>query len=111
MSASGFLEVKYTMLSLVHKKSQDTTTFYLFSWWTKRPVVENNDKLKQSYHEHREDPMEPFHYAENILLHKPGGSGPSSTPTLSRLCTLPPHSLAMELLACSSLCRTLLSPK
>ena len=36
------------MLSLVDEKSQGTQTFYLFSRWTKRPVVENNDKLKQS---------------------------------------------------------------
>ena len=64
--------------------------------WLKIMTSLNKVPLSQT----REDLVEPFHYAENIL-HKPGGSGPS--PTLGSGCVPCCHApLATEPLVCSS---------
>lgn len=101
MSASGFLEANIPCFSWWMRSPKIHKYFTYFhgrqkDQWLKIMTSLNKVPLSQT----REDLVEPFHYAENIL-HKPGGSGPS--PTLRSHCVPCPHApLATEVLACSS---------
>lgn len=96
------------MISLLDEKTQDTHSTCFHDGQKDQWLQIMTSWKKSHFHKHREDPVEPFHYADNILLYKPGGSGPS--PTVRSLCVPCPCALPGGSWPAPLLCRTLRSP-